>query len=174
MLWTGVVKLTLFAAIALSQSSAHNPAPVPQREFSADDAEVQHPATLPDSILNVLAHDQVIEELDGRPQPSGSVFSAEKLRSPSPGTQLYMVMGVGPLKGANVSPFWLIRENSRTHQAAILWSSGALNVSLHYRSGSSYPEITSGSVTMQHANVFTYRYRSDKEKYLRTRSGKRL
>src|ERR1700743_2787843 len=106
MLLAGVVKLTLVAAIALSQSSAHKPAPAPQSKFNADDAAVQHPATLPNLILNVLAHDQIVEgQLNGRSQPPSGLFSAEKLRSPSPGTNLYMVMGVGALKAADVSPF---------------------------------------------------------------------
>jgi len=154
--------LTLVVILAISHPHAQKPAPIPQREFTAEDDAVHHPGRLPDSAFNALAHDKA-SKIDGGDgslvTPARDWYSAEKLRPPAPNIELYMVMARAPLTGANVDTFWLVQNNTRTQRATILWTMPTHSVSLRYTSDSGYPEINTVGMSSVHVWESTFRYR---------------
>lgn len=86
-----------------------------QKHFSAEDDSVQSPASLPASILNLLAQDEDLKELladekleIGRVAKAWFMSSIVHLRKSD--QRDIVVIGQGPILGANVTTFWVFRS----------------------------------------------------------------
>ena len=66
-----------------------------------------------------------------------------------PGRRLFVLMGIGPVTGANTTQFWLAELNSSNHKARILKRIQALGFTVHYIEGESYPRLTAEAVIAQ-------------------------
>jgi hypothetical protein len=144
-------------------------AQTPQSNFSAEDGRVHHPVRIPDAVFRALAEHEAsrmyLEDESGASRdgqkptpPKPDWYSAEKLRSPSSEIELYMVQGIGPLLGANVTQFWLVSYKAGTRQAVILWYEPEHYVSLRYRAGDPYPEIDAAKMSAVHIWNARFRY----------------
>ena len=58
-------------------------------------------------------------------------------------------MGIGPVRGANTTQFWIVDLNGLDHKARILKRIQALSFTLHYMEGELYPRLTAESVIAQ-------------------------
>jgi|SRR5665213_2031290 len=114
-----------------------------QLRFSAEDGQVHSPSSLPTPVLKALATDDGVHPLLGsRLLPPPGWFSATKLTSLSIHEDLYLVEAEGELRGANVSSFWLIRNDTISSQAKTMWTAAAHDVQLCYRKKELYPDIS--------------------------------
>lgn len=83
-----------------------------QLHFSAEDNGVKNPVPVPEPVLAILAREEAVRNvLDNDNIPPKSVpaswFSASLTHLSGPNEQDLIVMGTGPLRGANVIPFWV-------------------------------------------------------------------
>jgi hypothetical protein len=132
-----VVIALLLIGICECQTTA-----TPKYVFSAEDDQVPHPARIPDAVFTALKQSGLKAwSADDGGMPEREWFSAEMLQAPSAHVDLYMVMAAGPLRGANVNEFWLVRYDNASRKAAILWDAAQHDVWLRYRPGTRYPDI---------------------------------
>jgi hypothetical protein len=109
------------AAIALliyltvyGQGSTQSKLPVPseQQQFSAEDKGVQRPVSIPDDVLAILAKDKFVQRTVEYERPidgklPASWFSASAIHLGGPDEIDLVILGEGPLGGANVITFWV-------------------------------------------------------------------
>jgi len=139
----------------------------PQLAFSVEDEDVPHPVKLPDSVYSALKRDVMHDdpEVDTPPR---TWFSAERLKQPSPQVNLYLVMAKGQLRGANVNEFWLVRNDTQSQEATILWNAPEHDVELRFKTGQPYPEIHAAKMSAVHLWEADFSFRN--RKYIVTRS----
>jgi hypothetical protein len=95
-----------------------------QIHFSAEDAAVKQPVPLPADVLKLLAADEVVRDTIkaeglGTKKPPSSWFSTSVVNlSPDNGRHL-LVMAIGPLRGANVTHFWIFQTTSRGYRLVL-------------------------------------------------------
>jgi|GEM_PF-4254645 len=87
-----------------------------QRDFSSDDGikDIEHPVSLPESVMKLLSDDLEISEVLSRESPGSKTLPSEWVRAAmvhladSKETD-YVVLGIGPLMGAHSVQFRVVR-----------------------------------------------------------------
>jgi len=141
--------------------------------LSAEDDVLPHAVALPSAVLEKLSQEELVRgrlqnktdgDIDsGVVKPSlASCFSAVKLRPVSATEDLYIVMAIGPLRGANVTEFWAIRHDRKASAAEVLWDSPQHDVGLRYRAHVPYPDLRVSKMSAVHIWKATFRYRNGK------------
>jgi hypothetical protein len=94
----------------------HGQTPSPeQTHFSAEDEGVKHPVPIPADVMAILRVDESVEnataylESDGftSSELTSKLFSASKIALGSSRQEDLIVVAEGPLRGANVTTFWI-------------------------------------------------------------------
>lgn len=139
-----------------------------QKIFNAEDSGVKQPIDLPQGVLEILSKDDLVlaslrdSERNQRDAPP-TWFSATLSKTNVIGKKLYIVMGIGPLRGANVTTFWLVSFDVSTHQARVILSVPTLRLEVGRLGDSPYPPIRSEKVVG--ASVIDARYAWIKGRY---------
>jgi hypothetical protein len=88
-----------------------------QLHFSAEEENVKRPIALPEEALALIAKDPYVMELlkDQRPEEAqlSTWLSASEVHLDGPKEKDIIVVAKGPLSGANVTTFWILRPSSR-------------------------------------------------------------
>jgi hypothetical protein len=145
------------AACSVLSLSAQQPL-----HLSAEGIYITHPYKLPTSVLSVLGQDPMVANIAGSSQPPSNWFSSEKLKPVSSDSDLYVIQGLGPISGANVTTFWVVRDNRKAHQAEVLWNGAEHDLSLRYEHGDPYPVLETTSMSAVHLWEATFRYNGSK------------
>lgn len=148
-----------------------------QLRFSAEDHQVRHPSSLPKAVYKTLAADDGVHQLlanvlGNRPLPPPDWFSATKLASISDHEDLYLVEAEGELRGANISSFWLIRNDTTSAQARMMWTAVAHDVQLCYRKKELYPDISIAKFTADMSSGAVFHFNEDHYTLAYARQGK--
>jgi hypothetical protein len=115
---TARVLLFALSILAVGHALAQGPRKgeaTEQHVFSAEDATVEHSIPIPDAAFAILVRDERLANLfDERvPITSGIVsrawFSAATVHLGGKGEKDIIIMGIGPVRGANVTSFWIFR-----------------------------------------------------------------
>jgi hypothetical protein len=136
-------------------------AQVEQVDFSAEAESVERPVSIPDDVLTVLAKDDFVrsamEGADSRLQtlPS-SWFSAARVHLDKSNAQDLVILGEGPLTGANVIRFWIFRDTGHGYELVLRAAGHDLHVKQHRSNG--YRDIETASVTMMQFNSELFRF----------------
>jgi hypothetical protein len=106
----------MFFVAQLGAKTPSCPGVSAQRQFSAEDERVKCPVTLPAKVGAALAKDPYVVDLLSRlGLPAGTVprswYLASEVRLNGPGERHFVVIGNGPLLGANVTKFWIFGLN---------------------------------------------------------------
>jgi len=91
--------------------------PTEQRLFSAEDERVQRPVSLPSVVVEMLARDPDVKGLLENEHLSIDKaapvwFMASAVRLAGVGERDLVVIGKGPVLGANITTFWLFRPTA--------------------------------------------------------------
>ena len=132
-----------------------------QSVFSAEDEGVQRPAVLPPDVLAILRSDPSVRSAMKYHDPPLknlplSWFSASVLHLAGAREKDFLVMGEGPLRGANVITFWVFRPASRGYGLILRGPAHDLIVSKRTHEG--FREIELKSATANKVHVATLRF----------------
>jgi hypothetical protein len=113
----------LMCSIFTAQSSHSHPAE--QTVFSAEDAEVRRPVTVPVDVLAILGKDEMVSHtLENENLPAAKLpstwFSASTIHLSKPSQKDLVVMAKGPLAGGNVVMFWIFRRTTHGHELVLM------------------------------------------------------
>jgi hypothetical protein len=142
-----------------------------QTHFSMEDDGVAVPQPIPDEVLKILAQDPDVEtimESEKAERPALSWMSASRLRLANDGSEALVVVGKGPLRGANVTGFWVFTHIGKTYTLA-------LNVAAHDlvvlpRRINGYRLIEADSETAIRLTTVTFRFQSGSYRKYKTRA----
>jgi hypothetical protein len=116
--------ILLFAA-ASAMSHAQTPlAPLEQSHFTAAEADVQKPILIPAATMAILREDADVRDalqsakLSPQKLPAGW-FSASEIHLGPAGERDLLVVGKGPLHGANATTFWVFIPTSTGPELAL-------------------------------------------------------
>jgi hypothetical protein len=116
--------LLLICAVGMSASDRHSMA-LPQAQFSAEDAAVKNPVRTPQEVLDILAADERVRDtLEAEKLGTGELprswFSTSFIELTSGANPRHLlVMAVGPLRGANVTHFWIFQATIRGYRLVL-------------------------------------------------------
>jgi hypothetical protein len=143
-----------------------------QTHFSAEDDRVEKPVAIPRDVLTVLSQNNMVrEELENKNIPAEKVpqswFAASAIHLTHSGEIDLIVVSVGPVRGANVTMFWVFRSTPHGHELVL--TTGAHDLQVKSTSWKGYRDLELLSVTMQKLNTVLYkfngkRYVRDKDK----------
>ncbi len=149
------------AHLSVAQRVSHE-----QSSFNMEDAVVDHPAQIPKSALRVLVEDRhVAQQLRihnlSPDQIPSSWFQTAEVHLDGGNEKDFVVIGKGDLLGANVTPFWVIRNSDKGTQLVLAVPAHELRI-LKSRSRG-FKDIWVGAVISGDLSTITYHF--DGEKY---------
>jgi|ERR1044071_859267 hypothetical protein len=95
-----------------------------QMVFSAEESEVKKPVALPQDVLAILKHDEMVrnalesENISVERIPL-SWFSAGRVHLSNSRDGDLVVMGIGPLRGANITTFWVFLATAHGYKLVL-------------------------------------------------------
>lgn len=137
-----------------------------QLHFSAEDDSVQKPVAIPQSVLAILRKDERVgyvlksQNISAQKLPL-SWFSASAIHLTDSNKAGLVVMGLGPLRGADVNTFWVFCATARGYQLALTAPAHDLFVKKSRWKGHRDIEL----VAMSAAQIFSAVYRFDGRRY---------
>jgi hypothetical protein len=119
--WAVIALGCAFCCAALAGSQTNPPLQHEQREFSAEDAAVNHPVALPADVEELLTRDERVRAVIENALPEikrfpTRWFSASIVHLAGAREADLVVEGQGKLRGANVITFWVFRPTPRGHE----------------------------------------------------------
>jgi len=147
--------------------------PSEQRHFSAEEDGVKKPIPIPEAVLATLKQDEHIcsvleyENISAEKIPA-SWFSASAIHLNRPDQLDLVVMGIGPLRGANVITFWVFATTARGYELVLMAPAHDLIVKNTRWKG--YREIELVSMTALEISTVLVRFDGERYKEYRARS----
>jgi hypothetical protein len=125
---TIVFVLAAFAGVVLVARGQEAHPAAEQKLFSASDSPIQHPVTLSPDVLRVLLASQTAKETfavlnDSQKANPAQLFQAGEVHLSSPDQVDLVVIGLGPMKGADAGWFWIV-SSARKNPQVILFGGG--------------------------------------------------
>ena len=116
----------------LSGQSKHSH-PSEQSSFSAEEASVKKPVTIPPDVWAILVKDDMVKKMAENEDPPvekipSSWFSASTIHLSKANLIDYVVMAEPPLAGGNVVTFWVFRDTGHGHDLVMTAPMHDLNV----------------------------------------------
>jgi hypothetical protein len=142
-----------------------------QLQFSAADAGVDRPVPMPQGVWNVLRTDELVrdtlkgEDISPEKIPL-SWFSVSAIHLSSSKKVDFVVMGEGPLRGANVIPFWVFCATARGY--AMVLTAPAFELDVKNTRWKGHRDIELSSLTAVQMSTVSLRF--DGERYVEYRS----
>jgi hypothetical protein len=168
--------LTLFTLLGMSGALAAQSKPThasEQRHFSAEEARVKNPAAIPEDVLAILEEDEGVRDVlehENAPAEKAplSWFSASAVHlNGSPRVDL-VVMAIGPLRGANVTTFWVFRATP--HGYELVMTAPAHDLGVMNTRSKGYRDIELTSLTAVQVSSVLCRFDGKRYAAYRTRS----
>jgi hypothetical protein len=137
-----------------------------QVDFSAEDSGVKKPVAVPEVVMDILRKDKGVlnilesENISAEKLPA-SWFSAATIHLSTPEQKDLVVMGTGPLRGANVITFWVFCAVRRGYKLVMTAPAHDLTVKNTRWKGHRDIELTSMTV----ARISTVLCRYDGKRY---------
>jgi hypothetical protein len=141
-----------------------------QTHFSAEDDSVQTPIVIPPAIRKLLAADESVKDLahSEKIRPEGfpdSWFSASAVHLSSKPLEDVLLVGRGPMHGANITQFWVFCATPDGHRLVL--QTGAHDLYVTRRFSNHYREIDLLSATGIAVHNVSLRYDGDAYKPFR-------
>jgi hypothetical protein len=157
-----ILSVCLIATTAIWSHPQGKPqAPHEQTDFSAEADGADHPVPVPDDVLKQLEKDDFVlpamKDADPPVQlPPSSWFSASNVHLAKPEELDLVILGEGPLTGANVIMFWVFRNTGHGYDLVLRAGGHDLHIKRHRTNG--YRDIEADSVTSMKFNSKIYRF----------------
>jgi hypothetical protein len=167
-----VLVVTALCVVASAQSSSKSA--VEQRFFNLEDA-VQNPVDLSDAELTALANDDLMRKEMAHNPPITKLtqegLAASLVHLCGARERDLVVVGNGdPFVGANVGPFWIIRDLSTGPQVVL--SSGMLGLTIQETRSKGCKNIESLVATAGESTTTDFRFNGQKYLLYREKTGK--
>jgi hypothetical protein len=132
-----------------------------QTHFSAEEESVERPITIPSAIRKLLAADDDVKELaqDENIPPENfldSWFSASAVHLSSNALQDVVLVGRGPMLGANITQFWVFCATADGYRLVL--KVGAHDLFVTHRTWKGFREIDLLSTTATEVHNVSLRY----------------
>jgi hypothetical protein len=166
----GLLALLAMCGAGLAESKS---SPREQTRFSAEAAGVERPVPVPQTVLAVLQEDEHVrslledENIPAEKIPS-SWFSASAIHLSSPQRVDLVVMGQGPLRGANVVTFWVFSDTGDGY--ALVLRAPAHDLAVKNTRWKRHRDIALISATAVEVTTVLYRFDGKKYRELKTKS----
>jgi hypothetical protein len=147
--------LCLFAVLVVSCTRKE------QSHFTIQADAVERPVNLPPSALAVLASDPaVVPILESEKIPADKIpaawFSASEVHLGDGDERSLVVVGTGKLLGANIGPFWVLRNNGG--RVEVLLSTSTLGLEIKAERSNGYRDIEITAATADRVLTSTYKF----------------
>jgi len=103
-------------------------------------------------VRNTLQYESVEQPSQ---QMLASLFSARPVHLNGSKEMDYLVMGVGDLLGANVTPFWVLQQTANGYKVILRFAA----LSVEITEGVGYPEITAYASTAVQLHTMKFHFR---------------
>jgi hypothetical protein len=157
-----LIASVIFASHSLGAQKIASKADDEQHLFRATDESVKHPVPLPPAVLAELARDPDLgavlkaESLTPDNLPA-SWFLVSEIHLGGPAEKDLVVIGVGPVRGANVTKFWLFRARNADYE--LLLSAPALGLEIKKSRTNGYRNIELASATASQLSTLECTFR---------------
>jgi hypothetical protein len=147
--------------------------PHPQLHFSAEDEGVNHPVAIPPDVLAILKKDEMVGSAMDHEQISAEKvplnwFSASDIHLGNSRKADLVVMAVGPLRGGNVTTFWVFR--STAHGYALVLTAPAHDLIVKSTRWNGFRDIELTSMSAVQINSVLCRFDGKKYTGYKTKS----
>jgi hypothetical protein len=127
-----LVIASLTGGALLARGQGTRPAPE-QKLFSASDNPVQHPVTLSPEVLRVILASEPAKETfavldDSEKANPSQLFQAGEVHLSTPDEVDLVVIGLGHMKGADATWFWVVRSARKEPQLVLFGGGDSLEV----------------------------------------------
>lgn len=138
-----------------------------QLHFSAEDENVKRPIVLPEEALALIAKDSEVMELL-KDQSSAAIqlsswLSASEIHLDGPREKDIIVVAKGPLSGANVTTFWIIRPSGRGFDL-MLGAVPAHDLVIKNTRSKGYRDIEAWTATAVRESTISFRFDGNRYK----------
>jgi hypothetical protein len=165
----GVVGHSIFhlvAVLAFAQAprGSSQPATVEQRIFSIEGDTVQHPVSLPPGILKILAQDSDVQQIQKAfrlTSVPSDWFVASVVHLAGPNEDDFVIIGTGPILGANVTTFWCLRP-SHDGDFELLLTIAAHDLTIKDERSGGYRNIEVTAATAVRVSKVLYKFADEK------------
>ncbi len=133
-------RVVLLALAFLASSIARS---AEQRAFSMEEQKMLRPVPLPPEVMSLIELDSGIREVLSY-APSDSLLASE-IHLHTPSEKDLVIMGAGPLAGANVTTFWIFRPTNQGYE--LLLNAAAHDLDVKSARSNGYRDIELLSAT---------------------------
>jgi len=160
-LGTVLFALAAFAGIALFARGQDAHPGTEQKLFSPSDSPIQHPVTLSPEVLRVLLASQTAKQTfavlnDSEKANPSQFFQAGEVHLSSPDQVDLVVIGLGPMKGADAGWFWVVRSAHKDPQVVLFSGGDSLEVLDNKTHG--YKDVRSAWSSSFETEATTYQF----------------
>lgn len=166
-----LISFLCVSTISVLQSLPAQQANDPQFHFTVEDESVRSPVAIPADVLDILRNDDNVKNvLESANVAKQSLpmkwFSASSVQlGPSAENDL-VVVGMPPVAGGNVAPFWIFRGTRRGHELVLVAFAHDLIVRKSRSKG--YRDIELASMSASQLSTVIFRF--DGSKYQKHQS----
>lgn len=162
---SAVALLIYLSVCGQGSTQIKQPLPSEQMQFSAEDEGVKRPVAIPDDVLAILSKDEFIRDVLEDEKPAvGKLpqawFSASAIHLGGPNETDLVVLGEGPLRGANVITFWVFRPTPHGHELVL--TAPAHDLIVKNKRWKGYQEIELASATAVQLTSVLFRWNGRK------------
>lgn len=157
----------VFGAATIAEAQNHRPE---QRQFSAEDESVRNPMPIPESVRRILAADEMVRDAASfnhiAPEDFPEAwFSASAVHLGSANEQDLILVGRGPMLGADITQFWVFRATTREYRLVL--QAGAHDLIVLNKVRNEFREIELLSATASAARTVPLRFDGERCKVVR-------
>jgi hypothetical protein len=171
---TAVAPLTVLILCSAGIAEGKSPHSSTQLHFSAEDARVEKPVPIPESVLAVLRTDEMVrvalanENISAEKIPL-SWFSASAIHLSSSERAGLVVMAEGPLHGSNVTTFWVFCATARGYKLVL--TGLAHDLTVKNTRWKEHRDIVLASMTAAQISTVSFRFEGERYAEYKTKSG---
>ncbi len=159
--------LVILVMLAVPYVASYGQAKQEQRIFDAESSTVTNPIPVPPEMLKLLSVDEDVKLAAKNQKEQGVVipqewFSASLVSTSRSNEKLYLLVGNGPLVGAHVTTFWLVKEGRPGTGPSVLLKETADRLEIGKADSSGYPRITAVRLTATSMGDTVYRFTAGK------------
>jgi hypothetical protein len=122
--------------------------------------EIEHPVSLPEDVLQILRQDKdnqrSLEDNQTPNEMPASWFVASQISLNNDSQPDLIVMGVGPLRGANITPFWVFNNSLKGYKLVLMTATHSLTILDARTKG--HRQIKTAAMTAVDVHINVYKF----------------
>jgi hypothetical protein len=153
--------LSIMLGVTVVVAAAQQNDTLEQRHFSAEDESVRVPVEIPQGVRKILDEDEMVREatrhdhIDSEKFPE-AWFSATIVHLGSSSEEDLVVVGQGPMLGANITHFWVFRGTDKSFRLVLRAGAHDLIVTNKVSNGFRNIQLLSATGTRVHTVVLQF------------------